>query len=86
MGVVAVGAYQTLGKRICMEPLGNPRFGMTGAAQFSLGFGEQAWILRRMGQVAFETAADRSGTMQEVALRETFMAMGAEEIRRDHEA
>ena len=69
-----------------MEPLGNPRFGMTDPTQFPFRFDEQVWILRRMGQVAFETAADRSGTMQEVALRETFMAMGAEGIRRDHEA
>jgi hypothetical protein len=59
---------------------------MTGYAQFLLWLYKKVWVLRRMWQVALEAAADRSGTMQEVALRETCMAMGAQGIRRYHEA
>ena len=59
---------------------------MTGIADVRRRFKQQARVIGAMGRMAFEAGADRSRSMEEIAFRKPFMAMGAELVCRNDEA
>ena len=59
---------------------------MAGVADVCYRFDQQSRVVGSMGQMAFEAGTDRRRAMKEVTEGVPLMAVGAEEIRRNHVA
>src|SRR6266516_4830292 len=85
MGVVAVGAGDSLGANLVVHPLGLPPLLMAGPAEIFTGNLEELRVLGVVGQMALQARADRRRTMGISPLDEVGMAYGTQLLLLRHD-
>src|SRR6266567_6831231 len=85
MGVMAVGAGDSLGADLFVHPPGLALFAVTGGAEVRSGHLEELRVPRVMGDMALQAGADRGRAMGIGPLDEVRVADGAESLLLRHD-